>query len=435
MVNITTELGADGILVATFDAPGRTFNTITLAVQEELAALADHVRDDASIKALVFRSGKPTGFCAGADLVEMEGAIADWRRATSQEELRAGVESASGLSGRVRALEICGKPVVMIVHGVAMGGGLELALGGHRRIAWGDPSKIRLSFPEATIGLLPGAGGTQRVPRLMGIAKSLPHLLDGLPISADLAIETGLLHEISGDGDAALDAARRWLLDNPSASQPWDVKGYRFPAGPHTPSGYATFPFIVAATLGNGPADHPARANILRAVYEGVQVPIDAGLRIESRYFFNTVRASASAAMVRTLFAARQAVAKATRSDPAPYQDRIRTAWQKAAETLVRGGAAAGLVRGVALSLSHILPAMTADPAAAHALDLPDQNELDRIAAFLLATTSEAARIGLADGLVASREEADLVAIEAGFPARTGGPLSYLENLRIAEDA
>jgi 3-hydroxyacyl-CoA dehydrogenase/enoyl-CoA hydratase/3-hydroxybutyryl-CoA epimerase len=310
---------------------------------------------------------------------------------------------------------------------VVLGGGLELALAGHYRIAAGDPTKLRLGLPEVTIGLMPGAGGTQRLPRLMGLGRALPHLVEGKPIDLGLALETKIIHAHLPE-DQALDAARHWVLANPTTAVPWDIKGYKVTDGPHTPAGYANFPVFIAATRGDTHSDHPARANILRAVYEGVMVPIDAGLRIESRYFFNTLRAPASSAMIRTLFTVRQALAKApVHSDPTPYVNRLRSAWAEAANTLVASGLSAPLVFGISRKLSQKLataPKSLDDTQVD--IQLPSDREVARVTEYLLLVAAQAAESCLADGMVASREEADLLGVEAGYPASTGGPFAFL---------
>lgn len=433
MKNFTLDIRADGVAIARFDVPNRSMNTITFAVQEDLAELAETLSADDRILGLVIVSGKPSGFCAGADLVEMEGAIADWRAAVSQDDLRAGVDSAGQYSRRLRELETAGKPIAFILAGVALGGGLEFALAGHRRIATGEKDRLRLGLPEVTIGLMPGAGSTQRLPRLAGLERSVPFLIGGATIDLETALQIGVVHEHVASADAALEVAATWVLNNPDASQPWDSKGFRFPGGVHTPAGYAKFPYFLAHSVGDGPGDHAARANILRAVYEGAMVPIDAGLRIESRYFFNTVRANSSGAMVRTLFHARQALARSERRDHVPFVQRLRRSWNDAIGALVTSGESRRFVLGVSRSLS---PSLTPDePATGPASVHPsDDTHLDRLSHFLLEASAREAVSCLEDGTVGSREEADLAAIEAGYPAYTGGPISYLEATKGVRD-
>lgn len=426
-MNIAIEIDADGVALATLDVTGRSMNTITYAVQDELGALAERVRTDDAIVGLVLRSGKASGFCAGADLGEMEGAIERWRDATTQDELRTGVKQAGNYSRQLRAIETCGKPVVAIVSGVALGGGLELALAAHRRIATGDLSNLRLGLPETTIGLMPGAGATQRLPRLIGIAKALPLLLDGTPVRHDDALASGIIHEMFDDGDDALRSARQWVRSKPPFAPAWDAKGYQMVEGPHSPAGYATLPYLLAAARGDGSRDHAARANVLRAVYEGSQVNIDAGLRIETRYFFNTVRSPDAGPMVRTLFAARQAMGRDGQGAAEALRQRIADAWLRAGGELVERGHSPALVRGVARSLSGKLPLVDAEPgAAASSFDLPKEDERLAIREHLLATGAEASRAALAEGLTADEGQTDVLAIQAGYPGSTGGPLSFL---------
>jgi 3-hydroxyacyl-CoA dehydrogenase/enoyl-CoA hydratase/3-hydroxybutyryl-CoA epimerase len=431
MKNFSFEVRPDGVAVAQIDVPGRSMNTITFDVQDDLAELATRLSTDERIVGLILLSGKSTGFCAGADLVEMESAIEMWRRASTQDELRAGVETAGNYSRRLRALETAGKPIAVILAGVALGGGLELALAGHHRVATGDPAKLRIGLPEVTIGLMPGAGATQRLPRLIGLERSVPYLIDGALISLDVALQSGIVHQHLEDPSAAIDAAVAWILAEREATQPWDIKGYRFPGGIHTPAGYAQFPVVMARAVGDGPGDHAARGNILRAVYEGAMVPIDAGLRIESRYFFNTVRAPSSGAMVRSLFTARQALARGEKRDVAPYIARIRAAWHASIDALVERGESRRYVLGVSRGLSV---AFTPNEAGSGPIGVhpSDDVHLGEIAAHILRASASEAAACWKENLVISRGEADFRAIEAGYPAFTGGPISYLEAGRDA---
>lgn len=296
MENFTLDVGADGVAVVTFDMPGRSMNTISHAVQHDLGELAEVIRQDERIIGAILCSGKSSGFCAGADLHELQADIERWRAAGSQEELQAALFEAGHFSGRIRDLERVGKPLVAVIAGVALGGGLELALGCHYRIAI-EEEGLRLGLPEATLGLMPGAGGTQRLLRLAGLMPSLPYLLEGKVMSIEDAVALGVIDETAGR-EQAFDRARQWIAAGDRSSAPWDEKGFRLPGGgPHMPAGYALFGPAIAARRG-GERTNDADGNILKAVYEGSQVPIDAGLRIESRYFLNTLRAPAAAERV-----------------------------------------------------------------------------------------------------------------------------------------
>lgn len=287
MNNFKVDRDADGIASVTFDVPGRSMNVISAAVQRDLTELVAMIVSDDSIRGAVLVSGKPNGFCVGADLTELPDDIARWRLARDPGELAVAVRDAGSFSQCVRAIETCGKPFAAVIGGIAVGGGLELALGCHYRVMAADPAP-RLALPEATLGLMPGGGGTQRLIRLMGLNGGLVHILDGVPIPVDEALATGVIHAIV-PAEAMVETARRWILDGGSATAPWDAKGFRIPGGgPHGPAGYGLFGPQVAARRAAAFDADPATGNILKALYEGAQVPIDAALRIEARYFYNT---------------------------------------------------------------------------------------------------------------------------------------------------
>jgi enoyl-CoA hydratase len=435
MKNFSLEIDTDGIALVTFDVPGKRMNVISDEVQEELARLVETIRDSADIRGAVLQSGKPNGFCAGADLAEISGHFDRWRAARSQDELRQGLAESGSLSRHLRALETCGKPVAAAIAGVALGGGLELALACHYRVAVDDP-ELRLAFPESGVGLLPGAGGTQRLIRLIGIDAALAHLLDGQPITPAAALNGAVLHA-RVPAEALLETARRWVLDNPEAQAPWDAKEFRLPGGgPHTLQGYRSFAPAIAARQADSAADYPAIGNILKCVYEGAQVPIDAGLRIESRYFFNTVRSPQAKAMANTFFIARQALARrAQRGDPGAYLEALRQAARAEAQAMREEGFAATLVANLAARSAVRVDLPRGDAVSREDADLAALAGLRR--RFLYSQALTAARC-LEEGLIGDALEADAAAIAAGFPGWSGGPLSFIEvegRRRFAEQA
>ncbi|HSV70711.1 MAG TPA: enoyl-CoA hydratase-related protein [Methylibium sp.] len=425
MRNFHIEIDADGVALVRFDVPGKSMNVIGAEVQREFDAVLDAIRAD-GVRGAVLYSGKSSGFCAGADLGELLAEIERWRAARSQDELRRGIAESGSWSRRLRALETCGKPVAAAIHGPALGGGLELALACHHRVAVDDPT-LRLALPEASVGLLPGAGGTQRLPRLIGLAASLPHLLDGLPIAPAAALAGGVLHALV-PAEALVETARRWVLDAPTAVAPWDDKGYKLPGGgPHTPAGYGVFAPAMAARLGGPGEDVPAIGNILKCVYEGAQLPMDAALRVEARYFFNTLRSAAARGMIRTRFVARQALARrGEREDVAPCLAALRDAAAREQQAMRDEGVGATLVANLArLSCVGGAPAAVAPSAAVPAEVEPVVvNALKR--RLLYAQALAAARC-LAERMVLDPMEADSAAVGAGFPVWTGGPLSYID--------
>ncbi|MEL6782039.1 MAG: 3-hydroxyacyl-CoA dehydrogenase NAD-binding domain-containing protein, partial [Pseudomonadota bacterium] len=308
------DVDGDGIAQAVFDVPGRSMNTLTAKAIADIIAIAGEVSSNDAIKGLVVSSGKESGFCAGADLGEMGQSAGGGKpesEMTEAELKKAQFDRGFALNKTLRELETCGKPVAVALNGLALGGGLEVALACHYRVAANDNPRIQFGLPEAKIGLLPGAGGTQRLPRLVGVQAALPLILEGKSFDAEKAHSMGVVQELSPAAET-VERAKAWVKANPEAKAPWDVKGFKVPGGvPHRSPGagqVATMAnaMLMAKTYGN----YPAQKNILSCVYEGIQMPIDAGLRIETRYFINTQARPEAKAMIRSLFLSTQALSK-----------------------------------------------------------------------------------------------------------------------------
>lgn len=309
MKNFQIDVDSQGIALVVFNTPGRSVNTITAGVRQELLNVALRLRSDARIRGAVVVSGKSTGFCVGADLHEMSADLAAWARAETVEELRQALAESSAVSVAIRALETCGKPVAAAISGAALGGGLEIALGCHYRVVADDP-RLQLGLPEAKVGLMPGAGGTQRLIRLAGIEKMLPCLLEGRSMSPKESHELGIVDEVV-PATEVVEAAKRWVRSGGEHIAAWDKRSFELPGGqPYSPGGQRAFMVAGAQVLNRSFANYPAQAHVLKAVFEGAQVPIDAALRIESRHFLAIVRTPAARAMVRTLFLSAQELAK-----------------------------------------------------------------------------------------------------------------------------
>jgi 3-hydroxyacyl-CoA dehydrogenase/enoyl-CoA hydratase/3-hydroxybutyryl-CoA epimerase len=309
MENFKIDVDSDGIALITFDVPGRSMNTITAGVVRDLFEIVNTIKTDDKIRGVVFASGKTSGFCAGADLGEMnQRGQAAAAPKSEEEKLKKQFEQGFSLNRVYRDLETCGKPVAVAIEGLALGGGLELCLACHYRVVADNP-KIKLGLPESKVGLLPGAGGTQRLPRLIGVQNAAMMILQGADKSPQEALGLGFVNEVAPVG-TTVDAAKKWLKGKPSAIAPWDVKGYRVKDGPYTPGG------AMVAVGGNAMVskqtnlNYPAQRNILSCIYEGVQVPIDAALRIESRYFIKTANTPQAKGMIRSLFVSMQALGK-----------------------------------------------------------------------------------------------------------------------------
>ncbi|MEO5599070.1 MAG: 3-hydroxyacyl-CoA dehydrogenase NAD-binding domain-containing protein [Novosphingobium sp.] len=296
MKNFRLDIDADGVALIAFDIPGRSVNTLTDEVVAELPLLVERIRSDAAIRGAVLYSGKSTGFCAGADLGDLGRRVGTHIAPHQQPDA-------------FRQLEKCGKPIACALEGVALGGGLEFALACHYRVAT-TSSAVKLGLPEVTVGLMPGAGGTQRLPRLMGVAKALPLLMDGKPVSGREALDLGFVDELAEPGKS-LEVAQRWVASAGPTVARWDRKDFRIPGGsPYSPSGMQTFTMANAMLRKKTFGNFPGAENILKAVYEGMLVPIDAALKIEANYFANTFATPQARAMVRSVFLSRQALAK-----------------------------------------------------------------------------------------------------------------------------
>lgn len=312
MKHFKLDLDSDGILLITFDSPGRSMNVLSNDVIAEMQEFTNKIATDDAIKGAVITSGKKA-FCAGADLEEMGGnfdAVKELMKTDPEAAKKQLFEGAFSLNKTFRALETCGKPVAAAVNGLALGGGFEIVLACHARFGASDNPSVKFGLPEALIGLLPGAGGTQRLPRLVGLMGASAVLLQGKQLSVSEAQGMGILQGSAPEAEL-IATAKQWVKDNPKAKAPWDMDRFKFPGGaPYTPQGFQMFAGASAMVRKESFGNYPAMANILKAVYEGSQVPMDAALRIESRYFCDLLMRPESANMVRSLFLSKQALEK-----------------------------------------------------------------------------------------------------------------------------
>lgn len=312
---IHTELDADGILLLTIDVPGQSMNVITPEVQADLAAAIVRLKTDEAIKGAVLTSGKASGFMAGADLKGMGALFGGAALPEGKSKMAALFDGVFGLNRLLRDLETCGKPVAAAVGGLALGGGLEFILACHYRVIADNP-KITLGLPEIMVGLFPGAGGTQRLPRLMGIQPALMYLLQGKNMSPQEALGFGVAQAVV-PADEVIATAKAWVKANPTGGvQPWDTKNFKMPGGPATalnPNFAQVFVGGTAMTHVNAGDNMNAPRAILSAVYEGTQVPMDTAIRIESKYFAKVVADPQAGNMIRSLFISKQAAEKGAR--------------------------------------------------------------------------------------------------------------------------
>src|SRR6185295_5075809 len=243
-VNFKLDIDADGIALVTWDVPGRSMNVIDLKTIEELSAIVEKVAGDAAIKGAVITSGKET-FCAGADLTMLEvfsREFSDTVKAQGEEmAVKRLFEESRKLSQLYRRLETSGKPWVAAINGTALGGGFELCLACHHRVA-ADNAKTRVGLPEIKVGLFPGAGGTQRVARMMQPGDALQFLLKGDQIRIAQAKGMKIVDAVVPAGEL-VGAAKKWIKDGGKPVNPWDVDGFRLPGGlVYSKAGMMTFP-------------------------------------------------------------------------------------------------------------------------------------------------------------------------------------------------
>jgi len=313
--HFTHDIDGDGIALVTWNSPGRSMNVIDMAVIAELFGIVEELATDGAVKGVVITSGKDT-FCAGADLTMLETLsriFAELAASQGEEAANARLfEESRKLSLLYRRIETCGKPWVAAVNGTAVGGGFELTLACHYRIA-ADNNRTRLGLPEIKIGLFPGAGGTQRIARMLPPADALQFLLKGDQLQLSRAKAMKLVDAVVPAGDL-IKAAKDWIKAGGTAKAPWDVDSFRLPGGPvYSKAGMMVFPPANAIYRRETYDNYPAARAIMQVVYEGLQLPMDQALRVESRWFAKILRSPEAAAMIRSLFVSMQELNKGAR--------------------------------------------------------------------------------------------------------------------------
>lgn len=312
--NFTLDTDADGIALVTWNMPDRSMNVFTEEVMNELDKIIDQVVADAGIKGAVITSGKDS-FSGGADLTmlqKMLGVFAKEKTKDPEKAAKLLFDNAGRMGGLWRKLETSGKPWVSAINGTCMGGAFELSLACHGRVA-ADSDKVKMALPEVKVGIFPGAGGTQRVPRLTDQQQALQMLTTGQTLSPQKAKAMGLIHEIA-EPAKLIETAKAMIKNGLKAVQPWDEKGFKLPGGPvYSVAGANLWPPAIAILRRETFGNYPAAAAILKCVYEGLLVPFDTGLRIEQRYFTEIMQTREAAAMIRSLFVSLQELNKGAR--------------------------------------------------------------------------------------------------------------------------
>ena len=293
MSAIQFEKNADGIVILTLDSPNQSANTMNgdfrIALENTIAKL----KAESGITGIILKSAKKT-FFAGGDLDELIQA--------QPEHATEFFSMIQKMKAEFRYIETLGVPVVAALNGTALGGGWEIALGCHYRIALNDP-KAKFGLPEVTLGLLPGGGGIVRMVRLLGLQNAFPFLMEGKQFGVDKAKSLGLIHDTAESNEELLEKAIAWVKANPKSQQPFDVKGYKLPGGtPSSPQVAQVLAIAPAMLRDKTKGCYPAPEAIMSAAVEGAQVDVDTALTIESRYFTFLATGQISKNMIGTFW-------------------------------------------------------------------------------------------------------------------------------------
>ena len=426
MTNFRTRRTEDGILHLVFDMPGRSMNVFSNQAIHEIEAFAGWLKGS-DVAGVVVSSGKTTAFCAGADLTELADAYEMIVAAPKETRDRLAVEQFSPIGRAFRKLETAGKPVAVAAHGLALGGGCELFLACHYRILTDSP-ETRIGLPESLVGLLPGGGGTQRLPRFTGVAESLGILLEGARFDAREAVALGAANEAVEPG-SEIEAAERWIRSRPDPRQPWDRPDWK----------KLTREQVLAVTrpvreefLGRTGGHYPAELAILDCLDNGLPLDMDGGVAAEMDSFKDLVQRVEPRNMIAVKFLGRVDYDKRKRKDALPEGLDAFAAQVKAA---MDGKAAAlGATGAQALAFAGIGGASSGDVEAARATAARQPQWFEDRASAI----EEAALAILAAGALIAAENQDRFAAgdhnlvdlhcqqAAGFPAYLGGPFTFL---------
>ena len=410
------EFPGNGLAHIVFDAPGRSMNVFSEAAILDIGRVAGWL-EQADVKGALIRSGKPTGFCAGANLPEIWAAYDTILATPKPRRFAAAYEHFFRLGAALRALETCGKPVASAVAGLALGGGGELALASHYRVLT-DDRYAAIGLPESLVGLLPGAGGTQRLPRLAGVEAAMPALLDGKRFAGEAAVAAGVAHRVVKPGEE-IAAAEAWLLSSPAPLQPWDRDNWVAPSPTEVSAALAP---VRRAALQTSLGHYPAVFAILDCVEFGLPQSLEGGIRSEMTSFVHLVLRPEPRAMIQTMFIGRLDYERLERKGQLPEIVERTIAAVRGELDRSRGDAAALAAAGFA-GMGEAAPARQRC-LPGYWIDSDDARA--RIARAALARIGEAVR---PLGAGRSEEElriADYAAVrQAGYPAYLGGPHAF----------
>ncbi len=294
------QIDTDGIATININQINEPANLFSIDFIQHFVEAGQKAIQDDQVKGVIVTSNRKV-FMAGGDLRMLGKPIPD-----AQVFLNGLLE----MHQKLRSIETGGKPFVAAINGTALGGGMELCLVCHHRIVLNN-IKIKLGFPEAKVGLLPGGGGTAKAPYLMGIQNGLMHLLQGKESRPPQALKVGLVDALADSIEDLQAKAKQWILDNPNPVQPWDNKKHKIPGGNlWSPKGAQTLMGAVGNISKMTHGNYPAQKYILSVVHDGLQIPIDRALEIEARYFTKICQAPEAKNMIRTGFFGMQAAKK-----------------------------------------------------------------------------------------------------------------------------
>ncbi|OLP53250.1 3-hydroxyacyl-CoA dehydrogenase [Rhizobium rhizosphaerae] len=312
--NFTIETDADGIALVTWDMPEKSMNVFTEEVMNEIDAIVDATVKDEAVKGVVFTSGKST-FSGGADLTMIRGMFSllqDEQAADPDQAMQKLFEVAGRMTWLWRKVETNGKPWVSAINGTCMGGAFELSLACHGRVA-SNAKSVKIALPEVKVGIFPGAGGTQRVPRLTNAQDALQMMTTGQTLTPQRAKAMNLVHQVV-EPDQLIPAAKQMIKDGLKPVAPWDERGFKVPGGGiWTPAAAQLWPAAPAILRRETAGNYPGALAILKCVYEGLQLPFDTALKVEQRYFTQVLRTTEAFSMIRSLFISMQELGKGAR--------------------------------------------------------------------------------------------------------------------------
>jgi len=282
----------NGIATITIDQINESANLFSVAFINAYYTAAVKAISNGNIKGVIVTSAKNT-FMAGGDLNMLSKPLEDAKQF---------LDVIMGIHYKLREIEKSEKPFVAAINGTALGGGMELCLSCHYRIAI-NSIKIKLGFPEAKLGLLPGGGGTSKAPYLMGLQNALTYILQGKQVRPTQALKDGLIDDIATDETELISKASKWILENPKPIQAWDNKKHKIPGGGIWTVNGAQ---VIMGANGNVSklthGNYPAQKYIMSTIHDGMQLPIDRALEVEARYFTKAVNSAEAKNMIRTGF-------------------------------------------------------------------------------------------------------------------------------------